>query len=177
MKRKAGVIFSIFVPGLGQLLLGRPIRGALFLLGVGLCFDAALFARFRIEMLPHVRTALTWGPLAIGALVWLYAIADAIRLARPDAREVAERRERHFRQGLIHFLRDELAQAEAEFTHAIELDSDDVDARFHLALTLKARNELKRARRAFRQCRELDEDRKWSREIEQELREIERSAG
>jgi len=172
MKHRLDFIFSIILPGLGQMLLGRVARGAMLLITFGVCVDVGLFAQFYLHALPAARRALTLGPYALAALVWLYGIVDAVRLTLPDVEDVRRRRDEHFRRGLLHFLKDELGEAEAEFGRAIQLDPDDVDARYHLALTLKAADDPKRARRAFRRCREADEHNKWARETEQRLREL-----
>lgn len=176
MTRKAAAWFSVLIPGLGQMLMGRPIRGSLFLLGAGLCVDVSAIAWFRLAAVPPTRSALTFGPLVLAALLWLYGIVDAFILARPEAAQVARRRDQHYRQGLLCFLVDDLEEAEAQFRQAIRLDRDDVDARFHLALTLKARGDLRKARRVLLQCRELDEEKKWRSEIGRELESLEKAS-
>jgi TM2 domain-containing membrane protein YozV len=58
MKQKHGVpaIMSFFIPGLGQLIKGQPLKGLLFFLGV--CVGLAFF------IIP-------------GVFIWLWSIIDA----------------------------------------------------------------------------------------------------
>jgi len=140
------------------------------MIAVAVCIDGALISYSKLPLV--LGNNLMFGFVGIGLIIWLASLYDVVRLARPDTVKVREAVKQHFRKGMAHFLSNKLADAEAEFTNVLKLDADDIDARYHLGLTLKAANEVKRARKTFRKCVDLDEEKKWTREIEQELRDL-----
>ena len=168
--RILSILLTIVLPGAGHLLRRKYLRGVGLLFCLGVCVDGMFFAWIRLGETSGERYM--YGFIALGAILWLYALADIIRLARVDREAAQQRKDEHLRQGLIHYLRDELDQAIAEFRAVLKLDSDDADARFHLAKAYRVAGQLDKASRALRRCRACDEEDKWAAEIDREFGKI-----
>ena len=168
MNRRWTALFLAVIPGLGHLYVGRHWRGllvfGLFALAVnGLSFTGVLSDR--------VIAAYVAGLCRAAAVaVWLYSVLHVAYLTRQfERRPAAESKTYHYKRGLAQYLAGAFDAAEAEFRTVLELDPMDVDARFHLGMSLKAQGQRRRAAKAFRRCVADDIDRKWRWEVRTQL--------
>jgi len=173
VKEKLAVIATVFVPGSGQIILGRPVNG-LFVL-TSCCFFA-LLAAFRLLV---GEAAFIWDDrwlvLALGAggAAWAIGLIETIQLGfRGRARRTQDERDQHLRRGMTSYLKGEFGLAEGEFEAALKLDPSDGDARFHLGMVQKAQGRHADARRTLKKCLAIDENTKWYAEIAEELEQL-----
>ncbi|NOZ21930.1 MAG: tetratricopeptide repeat protein [Planctomycetes bacterium] len=173
MKEKLAVLAAVFVPGLGQIILGRPVNG-LFVLAS--CCFFGLLAVFRL--LVGEATFIgddRWLLLALGAggAAWAIGLIETIQIGfRGKSRRTQNERDQHIRNGMTSYLKGEFGRAEAELEQALKLDPTDGDARFHLAMVQKAQGRHADAKRTLKKCLALDENTKWYPEIAEELEQL-----
>ena len=170
MKRKLAIILSLIVPGIGEIILERPVNGLFLFASYTFFVLLGVFRFFTIETASILEDRILC--LAIGAAgaSWGCALVETCQLAfgRRGERTKAARDER-IRDGMIFHLKGEFGQAAGEFRSALALDRRDVDARFHLAMALKAQGLRREAKRALKKCLALDAESKWYSEICEEL--------
>lgn len=168
MKRKLAIFFSVLFPGVGQIILGRYVNG-FFLFAVYTFFLLLGISRFLVSDTFLGDRALC---LAVGAAAaaWACALIETLQVGvgRKSKGTKADR-DQHLRSGIVCYLKGEFGRAAEEFEAALALDRNDQDARFHLAMALKAQGSHRKARRALKQCLALDPNTKWYPEICDEL--------
>ena len=162
------------VPGLGHLYLGRHWRGllvfALFALGVNGMFGCRVLTDsvLGIWVLHLCFTA--------AGAAWCYSVLHVAHLGRAFAsKPVQERKDYHFKRGLTQYLAGAFDAARDEFRTVLKLDPMDVDARFHLGMTLQALGERRKAARAFKRCLADDIHAKWKWEVRTQLAKLGKS--
>jgi hypothetical protein len=171
--RIVAIIASALFPGAGHIVIGRQLKGILLSLLFTLAFMLAFF-RFFVAW-PERSVAgdglFLLGAAACGA-VWVWAILDLYNLLF-GLRRTAPRAEvdQHLREGITHYLRGELTEAERELALAAQLAPRDADVRIHLARVYRASGLKGKYRRLLRKCRSLDAEEKWAAEIEEGLAE------
>ncbi|MEW6358402.1 MAG: tetratricopeptide repeat protein [Planctomycetota bacterium] len=173
VKEKLAILAALVVPGLGQIILGRPVNG-LFVLASCSFFTLLAVFRLLVGKAAYVCDD-RWLILAIaaGGVAWAMGLIETIRLGfRGRTRRTQAERDRHIRSGMTSYLKGEFGQAEAEFEAALKLDPNDGDARFHLAMVQKAQGRHADARRTLKKCLALDENTKWHPEIAEELKQL-----
>jgi len=99
--------------------------------------------------------------------VWAHAIVDLADLTyglgrRADPDEV----DALFRAGMIHYIRDELDQAAAQFTEAAKQTPREPDAHVNLAHVHALLGDARAAKRSLRRCLRFDEEGKWADDVE-----------
>jgi hypothetical protein len=169
---KLALAISIVIPGVGQFLSGRYGRGVgLFLLFQiflgGMLYGLLGFpaeAGYSAATGGHV----FWAFLLCLVIVWGYNASRLAAEAWGRSRR-PEEKEAWFKEGLRHYLRDEMPEALKAFARLTRWDRRDADAYFHLAMCYRALGRRKPARRALRRCRAVDEEEKWAWEVAQEL--------
>ena len=156
------------LPGLWHVSRGKFLEGAsiwvLFLL-------SSVIALLSLTCKSYVLFYIFIVPVAA---LWLYSGVTVLsyvgRRRRKGPQPVIDA---HFDRGLVHYLRDELEEAEREFEAAIALDQNDADAWLHLATVRVARGAPEEAKRTLKQCRVSDEDAKWEHEVAEALNRLE----
>jgi tetratricopeptide (TPR) repeat protein len=169
------IAVSVVLPGLGQVVAGRTLRGlALFFL-FGCAADGYFYSQaLRIlppEVAPVAPGLVRTLSLVGGGLVWLVAFADVVRLASRNRRIRSRAAEAtaHIRKGLIAYLRHDLPAATRAFLAALRIDDRDPDALYHLGVAYAAAGQRRKARRALRRCVRFDADGKWDIEAQAHL--------
>jgi hypothetical protein len=140
------------VSGLGHIYLGRPTAGVVYFALFAAAANGLIVAALWIG--PEARTIAQVSGAAL-ALVWLAALASAVRLSAMTDREALclERSER-LREGIVAGLRGDHRAALAAFETAArcDIDGDDADVQFHLGLAALRLGDERRAERAWRFC-------------------------
>jgi len=170
MKQKIAIGVSLLFPGLGQIVLGRAING-LFLLAVyGFFVLLGVFRVIACETPSVFDDRLFCLALGAAGTAWVCSLIETLQfgLERKALGTEADR-DAHIRKGVVSYLKGEFGRAAEEYRKALALDRNDTDARFHLAMALKAQGSHRRARRTLKQCLALDPDTKWYADIHDEL--------
>jgi tetratricopeptide (TPR) repeat protein len=164
-KRWTAILLAL-VPGLGHLYLGRHWRG----LGVFALFAFAVNAMFlAFEGLIDAQGSLRL--FRCGAVAaWAYSVLHVALLSRQfDQPPGVDRKDYHFKRGLSQYLAGAFEAARDEFRAVLKLDPMDIDARFHLGMTLRAMGQTQQAVRAFRRCLADDVHAKWRWEVDVQM--------
>jgi tetratricopeptide (TPR) repeat protein len=169
MKRKA-VLLGV-VPGAGHLYLRRHVQGVVFFGLFAAALDGVLIGFLWQD--PAVASRILHASATAAAIVWLLAMASVVNLAVLIDRDTIRRaREVKLREALAHYLRDEPAEAaEAlEQVRALDIDANDAEVLFHLAVVRRRLGERRAARRLLKRCLAVDQEGTWRFEVEEELR-------
>jgi len=170
LTRSLAVLASLFLPGAGQLLLGRSLRGLSTAAVWGLVADGVILGFYGPFVGPWA-DSLVAGSGILGILVWSYSLYDVWHRGFGRFREgVRIEIYKHFRTGLVNFLGRDYAAAAHEFRFVLKLDDEDVDGLFYLGLAAKEMGNIPRSRRLLRKCRALDSTGKWKNEIDSHLK-------
>lgn len=170
--RRCAILFNLFLPGSGHLLLGYSLRGLVLFFLFGLLLDAAIIGLYG----PAARSsgdvlAMVSGLFAI--LLWGYGIYDVWWRAFGRLRDsLRAEKEKHFRAGIVHYLSADHEKAVKEFRYVLRLDDEDVDALYYAAMALKAWGRHGPAKRFFKKCQARDFSSKWRDEIARQLQEM-----
>jgi tetratricopeptide (TPR) repeat protein len=165
---------NLLVPGVGLVLAGNILLGALVAVVWGLAAGGAV-------------TGLIWpavigGGLRLGLWVTAAALYVAMQAAlyvrlRAIARNQADPgRDERFKEVLKAYLQGRYVEAEAACRALLRQDPDDADAMLQLGTIARRRGRLAAARRFFRRARYLDDQGKWDGEIGRELASLEVAA-
>ena len=162
----AQVALSVIMPGFGHVLSGRVAKGvvlwALFLLPV-----VAGAARAVVLDSNPGDDALFWCSLVAAGAVWAHAVVDAIDFTyglgpQPDPEQVDDL----LRVGMTHLMRDELGPALGVFRRAAKMARRDPFVQVNLATLYALTGQVRAAARALRRCERLDEEGKWTDDVE-----------
>lgn len=181
--RNAVALLLSTVTGLGHFYLDHYLTGAL-LFGLFVTSINGMFLGFTLQSTssPLLLRALS---IVLFVVVWTFGVWHAYRLSYgTDRAALARARDALLREGLVHYLRDDLEDAVRKLERAVALDIDwhDPDPLFHLGVAYArlaerralrmdeagAREAQRRAHLAFKQCLARDPRRKWRAEIEDE---------
>ena len=158
-------------PGLSQVWSGQEVLGLILAATFAVTLNLALVSRF----IWTEAFAPGW-PTFFAALAlcqWLASLAYTvwwIWLFHPE-RHRAEI-DRLFREATEAYLRGQWNEARRRFERILALDDTDADALMQLGTVYVRADQPALARRAFRQCLELDGGSKWRFEIDQVLSRI-----
>lgn len=141
------ILAGLFAAALNLALVGRFIWTDLFPPGLTLFFAAS--------------AALTWFAALGYTLWWLWRCHPARHREAIDGL---------FRDALEHYLRGEWDSARKRLEALLTLDDGDADALMQLGTIYRRTGQNDMARKAFRQCRELEAGSKWRWEIDQALK-------
>lgn len=167
---RAKAILLSTVTGAGHIYLGRHAQGVALFALFAASLNGVLIGSFW-----QGDEAAWWIRVVSGsaaALVFAVGTASILKLTLFTDREALRvRRDQALRSGLVHYLREELRDADRELREALRCDIDrrDADVLFHLGAVARRLGEDRRARRLFRQCLGCDPSGKWSYEVEREL--------
>ena len=185
MKKILTLLLSFILPGVGHISHGRIAVGAAFFLAEAVILNCYVFLVLpwygAAEQFNEPDSATAWRAtlvLACLAAVWIICQGHLVYLLYPrDPRRFTDEKELAFREGLRYYVRGELPEAIRQFEHVMRLDPADCDACFHLGVCYSRAGSRRRALRRFRKCSELDDARKWSLEIEEELDRLKEEQG
>jgi len=164
------MVASMILPGAGQVVIGRSLRGLSIFAVFGLAMDGVVLGLYG-PVFGASADRLVMGAGLSAILLWCYSLYDVWRRTFGRMREgLQTEKAKHFRSGMVHYLSRELDEAAPDFRFVLRLDDEDLDALFYLAMTLHHAGRYRRARRLFRRCLALDDSEKWRDEIDLHLR-------
>ncbi len=169
---RRGALLSIVFPGAGQIIEGKPVAGFLMAVGFAVGIGGAVFRWITLDAVEPLEDTVLLIALVLAVLAWLGAQLETIRrLFRRCGAPAREKRDAHYREGMIALLRNDLEEAEAGFKAALRLDPWDADSMLQLGTVYRSGGRPRRARRMLKKCRANDLEGKWEWEIAEELSE------
>lgn len=166
-----GVVLPLvlaLVPGWGHIWLHRKTQGLfLFMLfaaavNCALVTDLALPSRHQ-----DLVVRLSWG---VAAAILAFSVADVFRSTilrrRPGQRQ---KRVRYLRKAIMHYLRDEVGQAEEALAKILRFDPRDATALVYLGMLHRDAGRTREAKRAFERALAADQDGRWRVDVRGEL--------
>ncbi len=170
--RGLALVLSL-VPGWGHVYLGREGLGLLTFTVTA--FGMFLFLNVALIYDGQHRLALARAIASLTVLFWVWSVADVWRRSSSGRRRrLEEEKLRLLRQGMIEYLRDEMEASESTFRACLKLDGFDAEALFRLGVVTSRRGKTAEARRFLRRARREDLDAKWSWEIANELKRLQK---
>lgn len=171
MPRRLWIAALSLWPGLPQVWSGQMVLGGILSTSFAVTLNLAIIGRFLwTEALPYGWTEYS---AALSGCIWLASLGYTlwwVWLCHPE-RHRAEI-DRLYREAIESYLQGKWNEARRRLERVLTLDETDADALMQLG-TLYVRTEQSTlARRAFRQCQELDGEGKWGWEIEQALKRL-----
>ena len=175
----APVALSAILPGCGHIAAGRAARGLLVFFLFGFAIDGWFYAQARCICTAEAHSpnasAIRYGAVAFGLLLWAFAVGDTARLAIRRHRRGAHAQgaDAHVRAALVALLRDDHDAALRELLAAKRLDPLDPATAYHLGVVHAAAGRIRKARRAFHHCIRLDREGIWEVRVREQLRLLE----
>ncbi len=168
MPRRSWIGLLTFWPGLAQVWIGQEILGLILAALFAASLNLAIVTRWvwteactpRWSNLFAVMALLTWLCSCGYTLWWVW-------LCHPDRhrREI----DRLFRDAMEAYLQGRWSDSRKRIERILMLDETDAEALLQLGTLYLRLNQKAQARRAFRQCLELEGGARWKWEIEQAL--------
>lgn len=159
------------VPGLGHVYLGKFWRGIVVFFIFSLAVNGIYFAV--VTGYPSAASGVFACFAGAACAMLAYSVLHTVYLARRT--ETASRRERkdyHFRRGMVQYIAGAFEPAKTEFEAVLKLDPMDIDARFHLGMTLAALGDHRTAAKQFKRCLSDDINHKWSWEVKRQMEQM-----
>ncbi|MFH0888223.1 MAG: hypothetical protein V1871_03345 [Planctomycetota bacterium] len=154
-------IFSILLPGLGQVLLSRYRKGLIIFFSIIISLDLSLI------ILPclsgwknseRIRLFL----IILTIIIYLYNLWDIFNIIYWRQRfSLRKKREDLLKQGIVYYLQNDLEKAKKEFMKALKIDNDNIDVLYYLSKTEEAFGEIPQKRRIVNKLSHLDFANKW----------------
>ena len=168
MPRRFWIAALSFWPGLPQVWSGQEVMGLILATLFAGTLNLAIVTHliWTEAVPPAVTTFVT--TLAIGT--WLAGLAYTLWWVwRCHPERYREQIERLYREATEFYLRGRWNDSRRRFEQILTMDETDADALMHLGTLLLRIDQPEEARRAFRQCLELEGGAKWRWEIRQAL--------
>lgn len=172
--RLFALVLSI-VPGWGHIYWGRERVG----LGLFTAFAVAFFGLLNglFIYLGPGQQSLVYGSLFLIVGISIASWIDMFRRTAPErVRQEDALRDRHLRDGMVAYLRGDLAAAKSSFLACVRVDPLDVDALFGMGMACSRSGDFRGAAAWLRRVRRYDDEGKWAWEIRQEIRRIRNGA-
>ncbi len=177
------IVLSVLLPGTGHIAAGKPWKGVLIFFLFGFALDGWLYSQ-AATVLPPEHTVLSIpavrnGSLALGIILWAFAVCDTTALALRRRRIVAKAdvADGHVRNALVAHLRRDPQAALNALRAALRINDQDPDAWFHLGVAQAGLGQRRKARKALRQCIRYDHDGKWDAQAQGQLDALARGRG
>jgi tetratricopeptide (TPR) repeat protein len=158
-------------PGLAQIWTGQEVLGLILAALFAASLNLAVVARW----IWTEAFAVGWSEIfaSLALLTWLASFAYTlwwVWLCHPDRhrREI----ERLFHDAMEAYLQGRWNESRKRIERILAMDETDADALLHLGTIYSRLQQPALARRAFRQCLELEGGAKWKWEIEQALKRL-----
>lgn len=159
------------VPGLGHVYLGKLWRGILVFFVFSLAVNGIYFAI--VTGYPVVAGGVFNCFAGAACAMFAYSILHTVYLsARKVPASIRERKEYHFRRGMVQYIAGQFQPAREEFEAVLKLDQMDIDARFHLGMTLAALGDKRLAAKHLKRCLSDDIHRKWEWEVKRQMEQM-----
>ncbi len=168
MPRRAWIGVLTIWPGLAQICTGQEVLGLILAAFFAAALNLAIVARWLwIEAFPPgwsdvfaTLAILTWAASFAYTLWWIW-------LCHPQ--RFRQEIERLFRDAMEAYLQGRWNDSRKRIERILAIDETDADALLHLGTLHVRLHQPALARRAFRQCLELESGAKWRWEIDQAL--------
>lgn len=173
MPRRTWIGILTVWPGLAQVWTGQEVLGLILAVLFAATLNLSIAARF-------VWTE-AFGPgwdglfATMAVLTWLAAFAYTgwwVWLCHPERHR--QEIDRLFRDALEAYLQGRWNEARSRIERILTIDETDADSLMHLGSVYIRMGQREHARRALRQCLELEGGSKWRWEIEQALARLDR---
>ena len=173
MPRRLWIGVLTFWPGLAQIWTGQEVLGLMLAALFATTLNLAIVARWIWSEAFAPGWSGLFGTLAV--LTWLVSFLYTIWwtwLCHPERhrREI----ERLFRDAMEAYLQGRWNDSRKRIERILAMDETDADALLHLGTLYVRLQQPAHARRAFRQCLELERGARWRWEIEQALAKMDR---
>lgn len=171
MPRRLGIAWLSLWPGLAQIWAGQEVLGLL----LGGLFALALNLAIATRFVWTEALAPGWPGFlaALAALTWLTTMGYTVWWAwRCHPERHREEIDRLYREAMELYLRGRWNDARRQFEQILARDETDADALVQLGTIYLRTDQPALARRAFRQCLDLEGGAKWRWEIERALRRL-----
>ncbi|MBM4031567.1 MAG: hypothetical protein FJ291_07235 [Planctomycetes bacterium] len=169
------IALSLILPGAGHIAAGKAARGILIFFLFGFAVDGWVYSQ-AASVLPPERVAVGLatvraGSLALGGLLWAFAVFDttAMALRRRRIAAKAEAADALVRNALVAFLRDDFQAALKDLHAAQRINDQDPDVFFHLGVIYQRLGQPRKARKALHQCIRYDQEGKWDTQAQDQL--------
>jgi tetratricopeptide (TPR) repeat protein len=179
VSRVIPVCLSAALPGCGHIAAGQAGKGILVFFLFGFALDGWLYSQAQ-SILPAESTTpalafVRYGAIALGVILWVFAVADtaALALRRRRIETMADAANAHIGDALVAYLRNDYDAAVKALRAALRVNDQDIDALFHLGVVYAATGQRRKARRALYRCIRYDHDGKWDNEAQEQLRALE----
>lgn len=168
MPRRPWIALLSFWPGLPQIWSGQDVLGLMLAVGFAVSLNLAIVSRYLwTELFASGVPAFF---VALAALSWWSALGYTVWwLWRCHPERFRADIDRLYREALEAYLQGRWNDARRRFEHVLALDETDADALMQLGALFARTHQPDLARRAFRQCLELEGGVKWRWEIEHAL--------
>jgi hypothetical protein len=152
-------ILSVFLPGLGQVLLSRYLKGLFILFSIIILLDLYLvIIPFLFPTLHALRSTL----YILSVCIYLYNFWDIFNIVYYRKRKsLQERKKFLLKQGVKYYLKNDLYAARQELKRALKLDKDDVDMIYYLGRIEKSLGDTRQEKLLLNKLSLLDFDKKW----------------
>jgi tetratricopeptide (TPR) repeat protein len=156
---------SVVFPGLGQVLLGRYLKGILIFFSIIILLDLSLVILPIILLFP---LGLPSGTLcsmfyALCFLIYLYNLWDISNIVYLRYRKrLQEKKKTILKQSIIYYLQNDLNSAKSELRKALKLDKDDVDTLYYLSRIERASGRTSKEKAILTKLSNLDLENKWT---------------
>jgi len=175
IRHAIAIALSMLLPGIGHIAAGKALKGLLLFFLFGFAVDGWVYSQ-AAGVLPPEHTVLSIpsvrnGSLALGGLLWAFAVFDttALALRRRRIAAKAEAADGHVRDALVARLRNDPQAALRALGAAQRINDQDPDALFHLGVVYAALGQRRKAHRALRRCIRYDHDGKWDSQAQRQL--------
>lgn len=152
-------ILSLFLPGLGHVLLNRYWRGTIIFFLCLISLDLALI------LLPCIsgHTDVSAAILIFVGIIYFYSLYDIIRIVFLRKRTaLTDRRKTLLKDAICYYLNNDSDKACKSLAKILHFDRDDVEATFYLAMNYKLLGNSNKMKGLLDRCYNLDASRKWA---------------
>jgi hypothetical protein len=168
LPRRSWIAILSLWPGLAQIWSGQEALGLILAILFAVPLNLAILARW--VWFEAFAPSLVGFFFATAALTWLISLAYTmwwVWLCHPERhrREI----EQLFRDAMEAYLQGRWSESRKRIERILTLDETDADALMHLGTLYVRLQQPVMARRAFRQCLELENGAKWRWEVGQAL--------
>lgn len=158
------------VPGIGQVILRRSLKGSLFFVLFWVTLNGS-FLNFALDDRGELRTY-AFLFLGLAGLIWLIAFTDLVATLVTHRSLKTEERNARFIAGAAHYLRGEYPEAASLLSRLLNRNPRDTPVGIQLAHVYRHQGKPGKAKRLLRRCHRLDRTRQWEFEILSALRKI-----
>ncbi|GAB4160526.1 MAG: hypothetical protein Kow00107_08590 [Planctomycetota bacterium] len=164
-------LLSAIIPGLGQAVEGRLVRG-LILMFVAACGVNLLLLGTAVFSGESSGRLVSAGFGAIGA-AWLFSLIEIFYYRHTyDPRKHEPELVKHLSNAMKYYLGRDYEKARDELRAMLRLSPEDLEAHLYLAAVYREMGDKKKAVSQYKKVLALDSTGKWSWQVQREMKEI-----